>query len=313
MEVKTIAYNKKITAQLTINIQIMKYERHERYDRFVQSFVIDGLDGNDYSGSIDVIQETNKTNLNFYMFNVKSLETEADIVGSNNSNTVFQVKRRLGNAIKSGYYQNALLCSLENIGKISALFGKIMIEFEPTKEILMQENLAKCFSLFKGFEKTTPKDYDFSLKNQNQEFWFSKTCLSKISEVFKDMFENSSSNRSLELADTDPKTLATFKKIMDTASIKEEDITMELCIFGDKYDIQPLVTFCTSYFGNSLNQNNILEVIKIARLVQDDELLKKAALFCHFNRLECKENSELKDYLKNNPDCASKMFELSVF
>ena len=66
MEVKTIAYNKRITAELAINIQIMKYERYDTHGRFVHNFVIDGLDGTAYSGSINVIQDTNQ--INFYMF-----------------------------------------------------------------------------------------------------------------------------------------------------------------------------------------------------------------------------------------------------
>ena len=310
MEVKTISCNKKIIAELAINIKVLEYYEGE--------FVINGLDGTAYYGSINnnqhymTFEDTNQTALNVFMYNVKSLKTEADLVGSINSKTVCQTVVQFGNA-KNWQSNNliGMVCFAEIDGIISAVSGKITVEFEPTNEILMQENLVKRFSLLKGFEKTKPKD--FSLKNQNQEFWFSKTCLSKISEVFKDMFENFSSDQSLELKDTDPKTLATFKKIMDTASIKEEDITMELCIFGDKYDIQPLVTFCTSYFGNSLNQKNILGVIKIARLVKDDELLKKAALFYDLNRVECKENLELKEYLKNNPDCALKMFEFMGF
>ena len=167
MEVKIISCNKKIIAELAINIKVLEYYEGE--------FVINGLDGTAYSGSIDIgfeqaipESENMKTCLNFYMYNVKSLKTEADLVGSIDSNTVCQTVFQFDNA-KKWQCDNliAMVCFAKIDGIISAVSGKITVEFEPTNKILMQENLVKRFSLLKGFEKTKPKDFSLKIKIKN--------------------------------------------------------------------------------------------------------------------------------------------------
>ena len=194
--------------------------------------------------------------------------------------------------------------------------GKFTLKFDLSTSIVSKKNpkvdnfkSLLCDNAFESFDNKK----NFTIICQGDKFHFNKTLLSMISEVFEKMIQDSDSkearNNSVEIDDFSPSTIEKFQKVaFESENAKNEDLSPDLLLFAQKYLIMPLVEKCKKHLINSLTCENIFEIIKVAYLIDDDEMLKTASDFFSKNKNELKNTEELRDFKKSHPICMMKVF-----
>ena len=165
----------------------------------------------------------------------------------------------------------------------------------------------------KSFEEFEGKK-NFTIICQGSEFHFNKTLLCMMSEVFEKMIQESDSkearNNSVEIDDFSPDTIKAFQRVaFESEHVKDEDLTPDLLLFAQKYFILPLIKKCKKHLLDSLTCENIFEIITVAYLIDDNDMLKTASKFFSRNYDEIKNTEELKDFEKSNPMCMIKVLK----
>ena len=161
------------------------------------------------------------------------------------------------------------------------------------------------------------EDKNFKIISNGEDFYFNKTLLSLVSEVFQKMLQGNSKeaqDNCVEISDFSQDTIRTFEKFsFSSEKIKPEEITVELLMFANKYFMKPLETKCKNYFVSILNKNNLLDFIKAAYDIDDEEMLKVGANYFSKYKNELKENEEFKKFNKSYPLCMNKILGIIVF
>ena len=168
--------------------------------------------------------------------------------------------------------------------------------------------------------KPPSSDPDFKIIcEDDQVLRFHKAYLSKISEPFKRMIENTSTRESsrneVKLKDVSFKTLKSFHLILygKPDSLNPEDLTTDLMIFADMYDIQ----FIYDYIKQSQTPEVTEEsLIKLSRLAQskNDKYLEEAVFdFVKKNPGKLEHLEEWDEFLAENPDFSTKFFKRFAF
>ena len=141
---------------------------------------------------------------------------------------------------------------------------------------------------------------------------FSKSILCNISPAFEAMLTNpclkENQEGRVDLTDTTPKTIQGLKNILMEDYIKEEDLTVELLILADKYRIEPLYKICQEYL--KITKETILDVVKTADLISDEELMSKSVEFIEKNCGTFEENPAWDKFCEENPKCSNKILKL---
>lgn len=193
--------------------------------------------------------------------------------------------------------------------------GDINLKFDSNSTIVPQKSLKvgnfKSLICEKSYESFESKK-NFTIICQGSEFHFNKTLLSMISEVFEKMIQNSDSKEALnscvEIDDFSPDTIETFQRVaFGSENAKTEDLTSDLLLFAQKYFIMPLVSKCKKNLTDNMTCENIFEIIKVAYLIDDDNMLKMVSEFFSRNKDQLKNTEELKDFQKSNPMCMIKV------
>ena len=159
------------------------------------------------------------------------------------------------------------------------------------------------------------EDLNFTIECNGQNFGFNKTLLSLTSEVFYKMINSlntkEAQTNSVEINDFSPKTIQSFQKIIHGKEIsRRKEFTTELMLLAQKYFIKPLIEKCTKYLKKSLTQENVFDVIKIAHLIDEENLLKNAAKFLLKNLEQMKGSEEWTNFEKTDPDCMVRIYRL---
>ena len=159
------------------------------------------------------------------------------------------------------------------------------------------------------------EDLNFTIKCNGQSFGFNKTLLSLTSEVFYKMINSSitkeSQTNSVEINDFLPETIQSFWKIVHGKEMsKKEEFTPELLLLSQKYFIKPLIAKCVYHFMKTLTKENVFEVVKIAHLIDEENLLKTASKFLKQNREKMIKTEEWKNFKKSHPDCMIRIYRL---
>ena len=195
--------------------------------------------------------------------------------------------------------------------------GDITLKFDLSTTIVSKENQNVidfksliCENALESFKNKK----NFTIICQGNEFHFNKTLLSMISEVFEKMIQDSDSKEarknSVEIDDFNPKTIQHFQIVaFESENAKNEDLTADLLLFAQKYLIMPLVEKCKKYLINSLTNENIFEIIKVAYLIDDDDMLKTASDFFSKNKDQLQKTKKFKDFEKSNPMCMLKVLK----
>ena len=244
------------------------------------------------------------------------LSDSAGKVSDSNLISTSATKKISPDALYSDYMDSVDFSSDIDSNSNFLVTGKFTLKFDLNNTIVPKKNekIANFRSLLceNAFESLDNKK-NFAITCQGDEFHFNKTLLSMISEVFEKMIQDSDSkeahNNSVEIDDFPPSTIVKFQKVAFESEIaKNEDFTPDLLLFAQKYLIMPLVERCKKHLINSLTHDNIFEIIKVAYLIDDDNMLKTASEFFSKNKEVFKNTEELNDFQKSNPTCMMKVF-----
>ena len=135
-----------------------------------------------------------------------------------------------------------------------------------------------------------------------------------LSPVFKRMIENpeteESKSNKVEIIDFPSETIKTFQALLkDGKFVKIENITGELLMFADKYDISSLRTLCENHFV--ITKENALGFTKAGYFTNNEKVLKAVANFLRANKIPL--NEEWKEFQKNHPEGFAKLMNLVCF
>ena len=208
---------------------------------------------------------------------------------------------------------------LDAVDKIDHVKGKVTFTFEP--ETCKRRALKRCLSQALDNSKLSKKEEDFTISCQDQLFHFNRLYLSTISPVFERMQKEPLGNEH-DFVKIDhpekfwcqPETIQSFKNVIYNDSVDEEDLTPQLLMFCDYYDIKPIFKLCYAHIIQTFSKENYLERIKICYLLEDNQvLLTRAAAFIKENSGKLDKSPEVMEFMKNNPECWTKIMELIMF
>ena len=224
MEVKTISWNKTITAEIALNVDTIEYKDQQVFEL---PFTIPGGDGSNYHGEI---KHRRSGRLACYVNDVKSLTGSISMMISKGSKRV-----RTWTQTDTSVLNTKMLRTVKNYD-VKFLKGSFTIRFEPMDEKLVEEKLINSFSsLLKQDNLEGPNDV--RLVFEEKEFEFNMSCLAIISPMFKDLFENCPGENKIPISNdvTTLQTMETFHKLLAKKSVLPQDITINLYLFADKY------------------------------------------------------------------------------
>merc|ERR1712038_305006 len=195
------------------------------------------------------------------------------------------------------------------LDKLDYVKGKVIFTFEP--ETCKRRALKRCLSQALDNSKLSKKEEDFTISCQDQLFHFNRMYLSTISPVFERMQKEPLGNEHNfvkidhpEKFWCQPETIQSFKNVIYNDSVDEEDLTPQLLMFSDYYDIKPIFQLCYNHIIDTFSKENYLERIKICYLLEDKQvLLTKAATFIKENFGKLEKSPEVMEFMKNNPEC----------
>ena len=186
---------------------------------------------------------------------------------------------------------------------------EIKLYVNPVMETVDKSNLKSilCNEAISCLEE----DKNFTLISNGQMFHFNKNLLSLISEVFGRMILTSNSkevvNNSVEINDFAPDTIKAFQRVaFGNEKINDEDMSPELLMFAQKYLMKPLVAKIKYKIMDSLTNNNIFDIIKVAYLIDDEDMFKEACKYLSKNKDELKNSAEFQEFGKEHPVCMIK-------
>ena len=197
--------------------------------------------------------------------------------------------------------------------KLKSIKGRLDISFESADNFCLNQVLENEFSILK-----MPKQpEDFGIRCEDKEVKFNKAFLCKISDVFAAMIENPRTSESQQgyviIENMKAEFMKRFKKIVCEGIVTKEDLNVELLVFADRYNIQPLVKLSKSQVEKTVTKENLIDVIKIADALNDDKLLMAAVDFVSDNKGSFENDPELLEMMKTNPQCFAKMWGLLMF
>ena len=188
---------------------------------------------------------------------------------------------------------------------------KLFLEFE------MDVHKKSDFSSMISPEVVTylNQEKNFNINCNGQTFQFNKTLLGLTSEVFFKMIQGyetkESQSNSVEINDFSPETIKSFQNIVfGDEKAKMGDFTPELLLFGQKYLVKSLIATCSKHLIRTVCKENIFEVIKISHLIDDENLLKRAAEFLKTNIEKMSKSEKWKNFEKSHPDCMVRIYRL---
>ena len=156
---------------------------------------------------------------------------------------------------------------------------------------------------------------DFTLICQDQIFKFSKRFLSMISPVFKNMMKSiyiESQNDTAKIEDTEPETIQAIRNVLYHDTISEKDLTPQLLMFADRYQIEPLISICRMNLVKTLSKENFVDVIQTAYWTTDEILLKCGVKYVVQNLGTFNNNPEYDNFLKAHPDFSVKIMNMMM-
>ena len=131
------------------------------------------------------------------------------------------------------------------------------------------------------------------------------------SEVFARMIQASKSKEAISnsviIDDFAPDTIKAFQRVaFGNEEIKDKDLTPELLMFAQKYLVKPLVTKIKENLMDSMTNENVFDVIKVAYLIDDEDMFKEACKYLKEKKDELKDSVEWKTFGQDHPACMIK-------
>ncbi|GBN31498.1 TD and POZ domain-containing protein 5 [Araneus ventricosus] len=125
---------------------------------------------------------------------------------------------------------------------------------------------------------------DVELKTQSTSFWVHKTVLCARSPVFLAMFTGEmkeKTSKCVEIEDLENYTLEKFLAFLYTDSFEESEwnAVVELYYAADKYQVEGLKCFCSSFFANNIDHLNVCDLLILADRHSDSDLKFKVEYY----------------------------------
>ena len=246
---------------------------------------------------------------------------------------VFNCKSGLNSSLltKSSVNQNLATSFATNIinfkddfSDFSSIKGNITLKIVLAEEIQNYPNGIESspwnYLISNEAIENLKKDENFVIKCQDERFYFNKTLLCIVSDVFRTMIQGKIGKESktgiVEINDFNPDTIQAFKRIcFENKDFEEGDSIPDLLLFAQKYFMNPLKQKCLNHLVNNLDANNIYDVVMIADQIQidDENLLKICAKYMRLNRSKLDRNEEWLDFQKSHPSCMIKMMNFMLY
>ena len=249
----------------------------------------------------------------FYMENVEQMLVKYDVfVNSKRCNGSFNGQDRTLSGGSKAFGNVVIIAGYSYSSKDWKTFkGVFEIQFKPKMAPISNAILGAKEMVLNSLLKTYT---DCSIICQGKTFKFNKLILSSISMVFEKMFGNGysqeASNGSVTIDDFQPDTIEAFQKTItdllsnNGSSLETRDLTPQLLMFADKYAIAFLVDTVGNHLKSSLTMETVHEVIDVAFLTNNHDLLKVTAKFLKENLENCNDESEdWKKLQELNPKC----------
>ena len=250
-------------------------------------------------------------------FNVKDLVSKYELLVNGTISKNGSEKGQTWRFNNNDFDSYGLFIKPSFTGKFTSIKGFFEIEFKPSTQIERKQELKNL--LYKDTFGSHNKNPDFTILCQDKSFQFNKRNLCFVSKVFQKMIESSYTQESksdkVEIIDFNPEVVEAFNRVMfqNDESLDENDLTVELLMFANKYCVLTLVKFLTNHLSESLTMHNIYPVIIGAYLTDNDELLKKALKFIQNNNGQFQDNEDWKEFQKSHPQCFVKMMGFLMF
>ena len=276
----------------------------------------------------------------FEPFNVKSVALVISKVLANKERTVFfentsdnidpeirTAKSRLANVFKDqvlcwslSFPSNQIPFALEQDDFLE-IDLQLQLQFNRMEELLhpLQEDKEPTIkeTIKSIFNKSDLSD--LKIICESQEFHCHKLILSLRSSVFKRMIASdlklseAEDESTLKIDDVSADVMGTFLNFIYTDELKAKNVTSNLLICADKYDVKRLVNLCAKHFESILNNNNAIDIAHTAYLIEHELLLKRASQIIVNNAGEIRK-PENWDQIKNTyPEFASRIMDIVVF
>ena len=164
--------------------------------------------------------------------------------------------------------------------RIQAVTGSIDIRFD-NSEYMQKAFLQNTLMLSRMTQNQGPM---FKIVCQDQEFQVNKYHLAFYSLEFAARIESEmimGSKRAFLIQDFSPAIVEKFVNILfkPEGIVEKNDLSMDLMRFAKKYKIEVLFQLCKSHYLDAIDMSNIYQIIESAYLLNDQDLLKKAARF----------------------------------
>lgn len=154
---------------------------------------------------------------------------------------------------------------------------------------------------------------DFKIICQGEHFRFNKTLLIIFSEVFGRMINNPANKEAtdncVEITDVSTDTIRAFKRVaFGNDPIKDGDLNLELLMFANKYMMKPLAERIKKQLLKTLNDDNVLDLVKVAHDIDDTKLLKSASKYIQDKFSSFKDSDQWIEFTEINPKLTIKIF-----
>lgn len=153
---------------------------------------------------------------------------------------------------------------------------------------------------------------DWVIKVKDEEFRSHKAVLAARSDVFHAMFQSGmAETRSgvTKITDYEPDVFREFLVYLYSGDIDELS-TERICgvySLADMYDVPELKLNCVAIMRNNINVHNFCDIISLALLHEESDLLKKASLFFKSNTSNILQSEEWKTFLAEKPTVANEL------
>ena len=250
------------------------------------------------------------------MKNVKNLKVKLDLIINDRSsykeNVIGEKDKSLDDGIECWSVTGGIGYDEDKghgaTSRLQSLYGNVILEFELlewTPTSTLKDKFIK--NLYE--EKLTAKDFEIIC--QGEKFKFSKSLLCNVSEVFKDIIENPTTEEvlfnKLTIVDFSPETLRTFSNIIYKDDIAEKDVTLGLFLFAQKFEINALVKICEIQSEHLITLDNLPDIFKALYLLDNPNLYKAVSKFIHEMDKNQHENVRWKEFKKNHLSSKSKI------
>ena len=197
--------------------------------------------------------------------------------------------------------------------KIVSIRGWITLTFEADENIDLRDRIESDFSILK-----MPKQpEDFRIICEDQEVSFNRNFLTRISDVFQAMLESPYTlefQRSfVKMENVSLETVQNFKRILCDGVMDKEVLNVDMLMFADRYNVQPLVKLCKNEVMINVTKNNVIDVIRASEALNDENLLKAAVDFLSIHMGTLEDDPEWEQLMISNPSYFTKIWKLLMF